>query len=138
MRVRNPLKFAEVVLGEWLGWDRKEIDRHIARGENQQVHFDRKIPIHITYFTATVTEQGELVTRSDIYGHDRRLMAALNGAEPVFDDLSDAELVTSDIQAIPVLPGKKKKKTRIVINEDEPTVIVDKKKKRGDQPATKR
>ena len=103
------------------------------------MHFARKIQIHITYFTATVTEQGELVTRSDIYGHDRRLMAALNGAEPVFDDLSDAELVTSDIQDIPVLPGKKKKRTRIVVNEDEPGVnIIKPKKKRLDSTSTKR
>lgn len=139
MRVRNPLKFAEVVLGEGLGWDRKEIDRHVANGENQQVRFDRKIPIHITYFTATVTETGELVTRSDIYGHDRRLMAALNGAEPIFDDLSDSEVVTSDIEDIPVMPAKKKKRTRIVVNEDEPGVdIIKPKKKRSDTSTTKR
>ena len=138
MRVRNPLKFAEVVLGLGLGWDRKEIDRHIARGQNEQVHFDRKIPIHVTYFTATVNDAGELVTRNDLYGHDRRLMAALNGAEPLFDDQSDAEVVTGDIDAIPVLPGKKRKKTQIVVNDDDPSVIVAKKKKRGDHTGNKR
>jgi murein L,D-transpeptidase YcbB/YkuD len=139
MRVRNPLKFAEVVLGRGLGWDRKEIDRHIARGQNQQVHFNRKIPIHVTYFTAMVGDDGELVTRNDLYGHDRRLLAALNGAEPLFDDRSDVEIVTGGIDEIPVLPGKKKRKTQIVVNDDDPSVLVSKKKKkRAENSSAKR
>ena len=64
---------------------------------------------------------------------------ALNGAEPIFDDLSDSEVVTSDIEDIPVMPAKKKKRTRIVVNEDEPGVdIIKPKKKRSDTSTTKR
>jgi murein L,D-transpeptidase YcbB/YkuD len=126
MRVRNPLKFAEVVLGLGLGWDRREIDRHLARGQNHQVHFDRKIPIHITYFTAYVDDAGKLAFRNDLYGQDRRLMAALNGAEPLFSDaIGDPDLIGD----IPVL-SMKRKQTQIVENEDEPSVLVNGKKKK--------
>ncbi|MEZ5924919.1 MAG: L,D-transpeptidase family protein [Hyphomicrobiaceae bacterium] len=129
MRVRNPLKFAEVVLGEGLGWTRREIDRQLAKGQNQQVPFAHKIPVHITYFTAYVDGTGALAFRSDLYGHDKRLIAALNGAEPLFaETMSDGD-VTGDIAEIPVLP-KKRKKTQFVVNEDDPAVIVGKKKKR--------
>jgi hypothetical protein len=114
------------VLGLGLGWDRREIDRHLARGQNHQVHFDRKIPIHITYFTAYVDDAGKLAFRNDLYGQDRRLMAALNGAEPLFSDaIGDPDLIGD----IPVL-SMKRKQTQIVENEDEPSVLVNGKKKK--------
>ncbi len=138
MRVRNPLKFAEVVLAEGLGWGRKEIDRHIAQGENQQVHFEKKIPIHVTYFTAHVKEDGDLAFRSDLYGHDKRLMAALNGAEPMFEEEFAEPDVTGGISEIEVLP-RKRKKTRIVENDGDLGVnIIKPKKKRADGAISRR
>ena len=138
MRVRNPLKFAEVVMGEGLGWTRSDIDRQLAKGVNQQVPFKRKIPIHITYFTAYVGESGELAFRNDIYGQDRRLFAALEGTEPLFvEDMSNSEL-TDEFGTITVLP-RKRKTTRIVENEDDPSIFVTKKKKRpADDVTSKR
>ena len=40
-----------------------------------------QIPVHITYQTAFVDEQGDLRIRDDIYGHDTRLLSLLRGSE---------------------------------------------------------
>ena len=89
-------------------------------------------------FTTSVDSSGDLAFRNDLYGHDKRLMAALNGAEPLFaEELIEPDL-TGDISEIDVLP-RKRKKTRIVVNDDEPSIIVGKKKKRrSDEQPTKR
>lgn len=78
MRVRNPLKLAEVLLAvQGQGWNGGRIQRVIEDGDNQTVHLNRRIPIHLTYFTAWVDQNGRLATFRDVYGHDPRLRAAL-------------------------------------------------------------
>ncbi|ODR96236.1 hypothetical protein AUC71_04560 [Methyloceanibacter marginalis] len=37
------------------------------------------IPVYLTYFTAKVEEDGKLTQYRDLYGHDRRMIAALSG-----------------------------------------------------------
>lgn len=72
MRVKNPMEFADALLN-------LETDRNAAYleslygGSERQVNLERKIPVHVTYFTAWVDESGELQTRNDLYGHDRRI-----------------------------------------------------------------
>lgn len=76
MRVRNPLKLAEVLL-KTQGWNAGRIQGVIDDGGNQTVYLNRKIPIHLTYFTAWVDQDGKLVTFRDIYGHDPKLRSAM-------------------------------------------------------------
>ena len=38
-----------------------------------------KIPVYITYFTMRVNDDGTLATFRDLYGHDSRMLSALNG-----------------------------------------------------------
>jgi hypothetical protein len=45
------------------------------------IQFPTFIPVHLTYQTAFVDDQGELEFREDIYGRDHALLAILNGAE---------------------------------------------------------
>ncbi len=78
MRVRNPVRLAELVLANE-GWTPRRIGQAIATGENQHVPLKRKIPVHVTYFTAEVSEDGTLKFHNDIYGHDPRIAAALQG-----------------------------------------------------------
>lgn len=80
MRVRNPLKFAEVLLGEDKGWDGNKITSLVKGGpQNNEIGLERKIPIHITYFTAWVDDDGKLSGAKDIYGHEQRIALALDG-----------------------------------------------------------
>jgi murein L,D-transpeptidase YcbB/YkuD len=80
MRVRNPRRMAEILLGEDKGWDAAKIADLIANGPpNNEVPVDRKIGVHITYFTAWVDDKGELQTARDVYGHEKRIQQALDG-----------------------------------------------------------
>ena len=79
MRIRNPRKLAEVLLRLDKGWSPAKVGRVIAAGVHRPVQLNEKIPVHITYFTARVTEDGKLTTFGDYYGHDRLIGMALNG-----------------------------------------------------------
>jgi L,D-transpeptidase YcbB len=80
MRIRNPLKMAEVVLAADKGWDRAKIDDLVKNGPDHNiVPLDKKIPVHIVYFTARIEDGGKITTFSDIYGHEKRFALALNG-----------------------------------------------------------
>ncbi len=80
MRIRNPLKMAEVILAADKGWDRAKIDDLVKNGpDHNLVPLDKKIPVHIVYFTARVLEGGKIETFGDIYGHEKRFALALKG-----------------------------------------------------------
>jgi L,D-transpeptidase YcbB len=51
----------------------------MARGGNNEIALSTQIPVHVTYFTAVGGEDGHVKFHADIYGHDRRLLAALAG-----------------------------------------------------------
>ena len=77
------MKYAEVLLsivrpGE--GYSQDRIRRMF--GDNEiDVLFPSFIPVHLTYQTAFVDDQGKLEFREDIYGRDQALLAILNGTE---------------------------------------------------------
>jgi murein L,D-transpeptidase YcbB/YkuD len=83
MRVQDPVKYAEVLLamvrpGE--GYTQDRIRRMFGAYE-ADIQFPTFIPVHLTYQTAFVDDQGKLEFREDIYGRDQALLATLNGAE---------------------------------------------------------
>jgi L,D-transpeptidase YcbB len=80
MRVGNPIELAEIILREDQGWDAERVEDAVSNGPlNNEVALERKIPVHITYFTAIVDENGKLHTFPDVYGHERRITQALEG-----------------------------------------------------------
>ncbi len=80
MRIRNPLKMAEVILAADKGWDRAKIDDLVKNGpDHNLVTLDKKVPVHIVYFTARVEDGGKITTFGDIYGHEKRFALALKG-----------------------------------------------------------
>ncbi|MBP0581787.1 L,D-transpeptidase family protein [Labrys sp. LIt4] len=74
VRVDNPYKFAELVMGN--GWTEDSV-RGLQGGDEQRIDLERKIPVHIAYFTAYVDGDGELQRLNDIYGYDRKVISAL-------------------------------------------------------------
>ncbi|MGI9404317.1 MAG: L,D-transpeptidase family protein, partial [Hyphomicrobium sp.] len=55
VRIRNPQRLAEILLAEDKGWDAAQIDDLIKNGPgNNEVHLDRRVPVHVTYFTAWI------------------------------------------------------------------------------------
>ena len=83
MRVQDPVKYAEVLLsmvrpGE--GYTQDRIRRMFGAYE-ADIQFPTFIPVHLTYQTAFVDDQGKLEFREDIYRRDQALLAILNGTE---------------------------------------------------------
>ena len=80
IRLARPLDLADQVLrvGGVTGWDRNRIDRTVASAQRTVVNLEEPLPVHITYLTAWVDDSVPSF-RPDIYGHDAKLLAALNG-----------------------------------------------------------
>ncbi len=80
VRIRNPRRMAEILLDHDKGMTSSRIGE-ILKGPKRLHKEDltRHIPVHMTYFTAIFDDEGVFQTRSDYYGHDRRLAQALTG-----------------------------------------------------------
>ncbi len=85
IRVRNPRRLAEIVLGEDKNWTQADIVKLLkdAKKPNNKVLLDRPIPVHNVYFTLVPGEGRTLVRLDDIYGHDKRVIQALSGVPVV-------------------------------------------------------
>ena len=77
VRVKNPRRFAEVLLQNTGTMSQSRLDRTWRSLRNRPVSLTNKIPVHITYFTAWVGKDGKMSYYRDVYGHDRRVAAAL-------------------------------------------------------------
>jgi hypothetical protein len=73
------------VLGYDQGWNAARVASAIDNGYDQHVALQHKIPVHITYFTLWVNDDGSMLSFADIYGHDARMAAALFGDSEGFD-----------------------------------------------------
>lgn len=87
MRVEEPRRLAEILLGEDKGWSPERV-RGMFNGNQSEVPLDKHIPVHVTYFTARVDDNGKLQTYGDFYGLDSRTAAALTGKSVRFDQQS--------------------------------------------------
>jgi murein L,D-transpeptidase YcbB/YkuD len=81
MRVRNPERLAELVLSEDQGWPANRVAAALGAGgaQNNPINIERKIPVHITYFTAAVESDGKLKLFADIYDHENKIALGLAG-----------------------------------------------------------
>jgi murein L,D-transpeptidase YcbB/YkuD len=79
IRVRNPDHLATLLLAEDQGSSAQKVKAMLAAGNNSMVMLKRPVPVHLTYFTAVIDEQGKLQTFADIYGLDSKMGAALFG-----------------------------------------------------------
>jgi len=80
MRVQDPTKYAEVMTSLGLPGGRSYTQEQIKGmyGHSEiDLRFNTPIPVHITYQTAFVDENGRLEIREDLYGRDANLLAAL-------------------------------------------------------------
>ena len=76
VRVDNPAGLADVLLAKQ-GWTPERIASAVDTGVETVVTLDAPVPVHITYVTAFMNQDGELHYRRDIYGRDSKLIAAL-------------------------------------------------------------
>jgi murein L,D-transpeptidase YcbB/YkuD len=81
IRVADPGRLASVLLAEDKGWPSSKIDDLLDHGNNSAVTLDHPIPVHMTYFTAMVDDDGKVKSFADIYGLDSRIGKALLGKD---------------------------------------------------------
>jgi hypothetical protein len=81
-RLHAPQRLAELLLAIDKGWDAEQV-AHLLEQEptdtDNGIVLDKHIPVHVTYFTVWADENGELDTRADVYGHEKRISLALQG-----------------------------------------------------------
>jgi murein L,D-transpeptidase YcbB/YkuD len=107
-RVANPGKVAAVILAEDKGMPPSEIDKLLASGYNSAVTINGHVPVHTTYFTATVDAEGKVRTFADIYGMDGPTAAAVFGKEAKAEAVAD----NADTPAAEAKPKPKPQKPR--------------------------
>ena len=79
VRVDQPFKLAEIVLGKDNGWNEQRVKKLIGTG-NKTIPLPQHLDVHLEYFTAFVDEDGKLQLRDDIYGYSRKLKAVMGVA----------------------------------------------------------
>jgi murein L,D-transpeptidase YcbB/YkuD len=82
VRVSDPIGLAQYVLREAPEWTREKIEAAMNGTSPVTVTLKHPIRVFIVYGTALAMEDGEVMFFDDIYGHDRRLVAALNSRRP--------------------------------------------------------
>jgi murein L,D-transpeptidase YcbB/YkuD len=101
MRVREPQRLAELLLAADQAWPASRVAAAINGGpQNNQINLRQKIPVHITYFTAAVEEDGKLRLFGDIYGHERRIALGLEGKTQLLAQLLKQEKVPAIAEPI--------------------------------------
>ena len=112
MRVQYPEKLAEIILNHDKGWSPARVESTFDAGGDNHVALDHKIPVYITYFTVKVNDDGSLSTFNDIYGHDSRMIAALNGKYVPYQQASDDEMAASQYR-----PWNKRTRREMIDND---------------------
>lgn len=78
MRLRDPVKLASLLLTQDQKWSAEKVNAVVRKGpKNNWIALGQKVPVHITYFTAWVDDDGALKLYGDIYGHDSRIASAV-------------------------------------------------------------
>ena len=76
VRVDQPMKLAEILLGRDEGWSEQRL-RGLVGGGERTIRFTRPLAVHLTYMTHVVDANGNIKTFSDIYGFHQRVRSAL-------------------------------------------------------------
>jgi murein L,D-transpeptidase YcbB/YkuD len=87
MRVQDPVKYAQLLLSLERpneGYTEDKI-RHMFGPSEQDIQFPAPIPVHLTYQTAYVEDDGQLVIRGDVYGLDSRVLALIKTERGMID-----------------------------------------------------
>jgi murein L,D-transpeptidase YcbB/YkuD len=80
MRVQNPMRMAEVILDYDRGWSPDRVRSMVdSRSSTTDVTLEKRVQVHIAYFTAIAEDDGKVRYVRDLYGLDSRVASALEG-----------------------------------------------------------
>jgi L,D-transpeptidase YcbB len=81
IRVRNPVRLAEVLMEADRGWSASQVRTQLDSGapENTHTTLAKKFPVHIAYFTAFANDAGEVQYFNDVYDYEANIHLGLEG-----------------------------------------------------------
>jgi murein L,D-transpeptidase YcbB/YkuD len=88
IRLADPHEFAYRLLERQTDDPVGLFHRILDTGQETQVNLDVHIPVHLTYWTAWVDDDGGLNFRDDVYGRNARLAQAMRASGVVMPDAS--------------------------------------------------
>lgn len=77
VRVEKPFDLAYHLLSRQTDAPEATFQAYLKKGRERQVNLEVPIPIYLTYNTAFVGDDGEIVYRTDVYGRDKAMLKAL-------------------------------------------------------------
>ena len=80
IRLGDPFDFAYTLLGAQSDDPKALFQQELDSGQETSLSLDRKVPVHLVYFTAWPGPRGTIGYRNDVYGRDARLFEALTEA----------------------------------------------------------
>ena len=78
VRVKDPMKFAEVLLGYRNGTTRQKIDQIVASAKRTRINLKKTIPVAIMYWTVDPLWGDGIRFYEDVYKRDAKVLKALN------------------------------------------------------------
>lgn len=93
VRLERAIDMAAAVIANENEWNRDSIGAAIRTGATRRIDLGSPVPVFLLYWTAFVTEAGQVNFREDAYGRDGPLIAALSAA------------VGTDVAASAAAPG---------------------------------
>ena len=81
IRVRNPVRLAEILMENDRGWSAAQVKAQLAPSapEATDTALSKKFPVHIAYFTAWANDAGEIQYFNDVYGYETNIHLGLEG-----------------------------------------------------------
>jgi murein L,D-transpeptidase YcbB/YkuD len=77
VRLDEPSKLAEYLLGNQRGWTKDMVQKAMYSGQTQTIYLKTPYRVQLEYRTAWVDDKGLVNFRDDIYGHDQRQLRQL-------------------------------------------------------------
>jgi L,D-transpeptidase YcbB len=81
IRIRNPVRFAEVLMEQDKKWTPLQVKAALApeAQEDNHIGITKKFPVHISYFTAVAADDGQVTYYKDIYEYEGNINLGIEG-----------------------------------------------------------
>ena len=79
IRIENPLRLAELLLDNPAQNSMSDLRAIVDSRKTQRINVRPKVPVIITYLTASIDLDGNVMFLKDIYNRDQKVLDALNG-----------------------------------------------------------
>jgi len=79
IRTEDPFTLAELLLDDKSNWNQESIRKVIDSKKTRTVRLTKPLSVMLLYWTVDVDDQGIVNFKKDVYGRDKRIIAALHG-----------------------------------------------------------